>query len=182
MPGYERRQDGRAATSAMRNQLSCCRPCRVHADVKPVKRRSETNGTRFSPKYPATPALVAQGIEHRPPEPCAQVRILPRAHCDVSRHRGQTNLCRLGVRWLWGEGLVVLRRVECEMAEEFAFLAQDPDVEVGDEDDDPSSLVCSTDAHMMQLGSVPQGEDAGLVDLVVADSGVGSRGVLVRVR
>ena len=24
-------------------------------------------------------ALVAQGIEHRPPEPCAQVRILPRA-------------------------------------------------------------------------------------------------------
>src|SRR5690606_33842339 len=25
------------------------------------------------------PALVAQGIEHRPPEPCAQVRILPRA-------------------------------------------------------------------------------------------------------
>jgi hypothetical protein len=26
-----------------------------------------------------TPALVAQGIEHRPPEPCAQVRILPRA-------------------------------------------------------------------------------------------------------
>ena len=26
------------------------------------------------------PALVAQGIEHRPPEPCAQVRILPRAH------------------------------------------------------------------------------------------------------
>jgi hypothetical protein len=27
----------------------------------------------------AAPALVAQGIEHRPPEPCAQVRILPRA-------------------------------------------------------------------------------------------------------
>jgi hypothetical protein len=26
-----------------------------------------------------SPALVAQGIEHRPPEPCAQVRILPRA-------------------------------------------------------------------------------------------------------
>ncbi len=30
------------------------------------------------------PALVAQGIEHRPPEPCAQVRILPRAPCDLS--------------------------------------------------------------------------------------------------
>ncbi len=26
-------------------------------------------------------ALVAQGIEHRPPEPGAQVRILPRARC-----------------------------------------------------------------------------------------------------
>src|SRR5690606_30931989 len=30
----------------------------------------------------STPALVAQGIEHRPPEPCAQVRILPRAPCE----------------------------------------------------------------------------------------------------
>ncbi len=29
--------------------------------------------------YDVAPALVAQGIEHRPPEPCAQVRILPRA-------------------------------------------------------------------------------------------------------
>src|SRR5262249_20595228 len=31
------------------------------------------------------PALVAQRIEHRPPEPCAQVRVLPRA-----RRLGQT--------------------------------------------------------------------------------------------
>ena len=28
-------------------------------------------------------ALVAQGIEHRPPEPCAQVRILPRALSEI---------------------------------------------------------------------------------------------------
>ena len=31
----------------------------------------------------AEPALVAQGIEHRPPEACAQVRILPRALSDL---------------------------------------------------------------------------------------------------
>ena len=30
------------------------------------------------------PALVAQGIEHRPPEPCAQVRILPRARTQTA--------------------------------------------------------------------------------------------------
>ena len=36
-------------------------------------------GPRFSAGYSPTPALVAQGIEHRPPEPCAEVRILPRA-------------------------------------------------------------------------------------------------------
>ena len=33
--------------------------------------------------HPRTPALVAQGIEHRPPEPCAQVRILPRARPEM---------------------------------------------------------------------------------------------------
>src|SRR5665213_4546122 len=34
-------------------------------------------------------ALVAQGIEHRPPAAGAQVRILPGAHCDVARRRRQ---------------------------------------------------------------------------------------------
>ena len=33
----------------------------------------------FCPKNSPAPALVAQRIEHRPPEPCAQVRVLPRA-------------------------------------------------------------------------------------------------------
>jgi hypothetical protein len=36
----------------------------------------------LSTKYSATPALVAQRIEHRPPEPCAQVRVLPRAQLE----------------------------------------------------------------------------------------------------
>ena len=44
-------------------------------------------GRRFSTKYSATPALVAQRIEHRPPEPCAQVRVLPRAPPRCSEHR-----------------------------------------------------------------------------------------------
>jgi hypothetical protein len=35
------------------------------------------------------PALVAQGIEHRPPEPCAQVRILSRALLDMGRELGK---------------------------------------------------------------------------------------------
>ena len=33
---------------------------------------------------PTTPALVAQRIEHRPPEPGAQVRVLPRAPAETA--------------------------------------------------------------------------------------------------
>ena len=40
-------------------------------------RRSRSTHHRYNNDPP--PALVAQGIEHRPPEPGAQVRILPRA-------------------------------------------------------------------------------------------------------
>src|SRR4051812_18635144 len=43
------------------------------SDIGPA--RSCSSALACSP----CPALVAQGIEHRPPEPCAQVRILPRA-------------------------------------------------------------------------------------------------------
>ena len=52
-------------------------------DQKSALRPRSFKGTppapEFSARYSPTPALVAQGIEHRPPEPCAQVRILPRA-------------------------------------------------------------------------------------------------------
>jgi len=44
--------------------------------------------------------------------------------------------------------LVVAGGVECEVAEQFAVFAQHPDVDVGDEDDDPSSLVRSTHADV----------------------------------
>ncbi len=45
-----------------------------HASPKPSARARRTRGW-----YPDPSALVAQRIEHRPPEPCAGVRVAPRA-------------------------------------------------------------------------------------------------------
>ena len=42
------------------------------------------------------PALVAQGIEHRPPEPCAQVRILPRAPLKTRRMQAKRRFPTIG--------------------------------------------------------------------------------------
>src|SRR5204863_7641425 len=45
-----------------------------------------TGGAERCPTaFSARPALVAQRIEHRPPEPCAQVRVLPRARRPMLR-------------------------------------------------------------------------------------------------
>src|SRR4029078_11710353 len=65
-------------------------PARLHAPLTcPPRRHPPPRAVAPPPGPPpaaanlpasSTPALVAQGIEHRPPEPCAQVRILPRAH------------------------------------------------------------------------------------------------------
>ena len=57
------------------------RPSSVGASDRssPGSLKQQPPAHEFSPGYSPTPALVAQGIEHRPPEPCAQVRILPRA-------------------------------------------------------------------------------------------------------
>jgi hypothetical protein len=57
-----------------------------------------------------------------------------------------------------------------------------PDVEVGDQDDDPAAPVGPTDPYVMELVPLAQGEDPDLVDLVVADPGVGSHRVRVGVR
>ena len=71
-------------------------------------------------------------------------------------------------------GLVVAVGVEGELAEEFAGGGvDDADVEVGDEDDDVGSGVGPADADVVELAVVPQGDDAGVVDAVVADAGVG---------
>ena len=55
-------------------------PDRFGGEPPPLGPRSRT----VTASLLRRPALVAQGIEHRPPEPCAQVRILPRAPCDAS--------------------------------------------------------------------------------------------------
>lgn len=68
------------------------------------------------------------------------------------------------------------------MAKQFALLAQDPDIEVTDQHEDPASGVPSTDADVVKLGAVAQGEHAGLVDLVMAHPGVRGHRVLVGVR
>ena len=51
--------------------------CRAGATMPPSAR----------PGILRRPALVAQGIEHRSPEPCAQVRILPRALRDFELYQ-----------------------------------------------------------------------------------------------
>ena len=57
-------------------------------------------------------------------------------NCDVARHRGQTNPRSLRVEWLVAAGWV-----EGAVAEEFALLAEDSDVEVGDEHNDAPAFV-----------------------------------------
>ena len=71
-------------------------------------------------------------------------------------------------------GLVVAGRVEGELAEEFSGGGVDgADVEVLNEDDDVGSGVGSADADVVEPSVVPEGDDAGVVDAVVADAGVG---------
>lgn len=60
------------------------------------------------------------------------------------------------------------------MAEEFAGGGvDDADVEVVDEEDDVGSRVDAPDADVVQSSVDAEGDDAGVVDLVVADSVVG---------
>ena len=54
--------------------------------VGPGGERPSCPGCRSS----RPPALVAQRIEHRPPEPCAQVRVLPRAPSKTDRGERET--------------------------------------------------------------------------------------------
>ena len=61
------------------------RGCRTAARAR---RHRAADRRRAPADSMARPALVAQGIEQRPPEPCAQVRILPGAH-DSHRRRAR---------------------------------------------------------------------------------------------
>ena len=70
--------------------------------------------------------------------------------------------------------MVVAVRVEGEFAQDFTGdRVEDADVEVLDEEHDVGSGVGSADADVVQAAVVAEGDAAGLVDPVVADSVVG---------
>ena len=71
-------------------------------------------------------------------------------------------------------GLVVAGGVEGEVAEEFAGGGvDDADVEVGDEEDDGGLGVGSSEADVVKLAVVAEGDAAVGVDAVAADTPVG---------
>ena len=75
--------------------------------------------------------------------------------------------------WAAG-GLVVAAGVDGQFAEEFAGGGvDDADVQVVDEHDDVGSGVGSSDPDVVEFAGDAEGDDAGFVDAVVADAGVG---------
>src|SRR5690348_2912955 len=72
--------------------------------------------------------------------------------------------------WL---GLVVAGRVEAEFADQFAvFLGDDPELKVAGEDEDLGAGPAASDADVVELAVVAQGELAVGVDGVAADAEV----------
>ena len=67
-------------------------------------------------------------------------------------------------------GLVVAGRVEGQLAEQFAgFPVDDVDLEVGDQQGDPSAGQQPAEADVVESAVVAQGDAAGVVDGIVAD-------------
>ena len=56
-------------------------------------------------------------------------------------------------------------------------MGQDPDVEVGDEDQDGGAGVVSADSDVVELAVVAEGDSSDLVDAVVAEAEVFGDGV-----
>jgi hypothetical protein len=86
--------------------------------------------------------------------------------------------CRETSRTILGSsaGLVVLGGVDGEAAEELAVVGDDPDVEVGDEEQDAGAGVGATEADVEEFAAVAEGDAAGLVDPVSADAVVAHDG------
>jgi hypothetical protein len=94
--------------------------------------------------------------------------------CDVSGHR--SHLSR-DIVPRWGLlGLVVTAWVEGECPDQRSVFCQDPDVEVGHQDDDADAGVAAAEPEVVQPAVVAKGDDPGAVDLVVADAVVGRDG------
>jgi hypothetical protein len=80
--------------------------------------------------------------------------------------------------WASG-GLVVAVWVEKQFAEQFAGGGvDDADVQVLDQEQDVGSGVVSADADVVEFSAVAEGDDAGVVDAVAADTVVGAGGAV----
>ena len=69
----------------------------------------------------------------------------------------------------FGLALVVAGGVEGELADEFAVFVEDADVEVVGEHEDAGSACGASEADVVELAVVAQGDDAAGVDAVVSD-------------
>lgn len=87
-------------------------------------------------------------------------------YCDVAEFLGQTNPQRLIVL----PRLVVLARIESEVANEFAVFGDDANVEIGHQDDDSLSPIAPTETDVVECAPVAQGRAAGVVDVVVTNA------------
>ena len=63
------------------------------------------------------------------------------------------------------------------MSKEFAFIGDDPNVEIGDQDEDSLVAVGSPNTDVVQLSSVAQGDGPPVVDVVASHSGLGEHGL-----
>jgi hypothetical protein len=70
-------------------------------------------------------------------------------------------------------GLVVATGVQGELAQQLAVLGDDPHLQISDQDQDAGAGVAAAQADVVEPTVVAQGDDAGAVDLVVADAVVG---------
>jgi hypothetical protein len=68
-----------------------------------------------------------------------------------------------------GNGLVVDRRIERQVAERRAVEAEDHNIEAVDQDDDPPAGLHVAHAEVVHRSPVAQREPSGLVDLAVTD-------------
>ncbi|MGH9168714.1 MAG: hypothetical protein ACRD02_12905, partial [Acidimicrobiia bacterium] len=67
------------------------------------------------------------------------------------------------------QGLVVAGRVERQLTEQLAFLGEDPDFQIGHQDEDPDSGMPAPQPDVVQPAVVAQGDRPTAVDLVLAD-------------
>ena len=91
-----------------------------------------------------------------------------RHHCDVSDFLGQTNPQRLIVL----PRLIILGRVEGEVANQLAVFGDDANVEIGHQNDDSLFSIAPSETDVVKCASVAARHTAGVVDAIVTDPGL----------